>query len=78
MGQAKLLRTEYMRNMFGIPKIKEWNKEQLPAQSKGFTETIKDSKFKLLSFDMLESFSPFVTQRHKTALIFFAIWSKPC
>jgi len=43
VGQAKLLRTEYMRNMFGIPKIKEWNKEQLPAQSKGFTETIKDS-----------------------------------
>jgi len=43
VGQAKLLRTEYMRNMFGIPKIKEWNREQLPAQSKGFRETIKDA-----------------------------------
>lgn len=43
VGQAKLLRTEMMRNMFKIPKIKTWNKEQLPAQSKGFVETIKDA-----------------------------------
>jgi hypothetical protein len=47
VGQAKLLRTEMMRNMFKIPKIKTWNKEQLPAQSKGFVETIKDGKFNL-------------------------------
>jgi len=42
VGQVKLLKTEYMRNMFKIPKIKVWNKEQLPAESKGFRETIKD------------------------------------
>jgi len=42
VGQAKLLRTEMMRKQFGIPKIKTWNREQLPAQSKGFAESIKD------------------------------------